>query len=77
MPEKLQELSVDEITEYAIYDCSSRVARREQLAKKQRRVFVGTPITLKVVFKNPLGVSLDISNIKVACEESGGYQQEP
>lgn len=29
MPEKLQELSVDEITEYAIYDCSSRVARRE------------------------------------------------
>jgi hypothetical protein len=75
MPEKLQELSVDEITEYAIYDCGSRVARRELIGKKQRRVYVGTPITLRIVFKNPLSVALDIKNIKIACEEEQGYTQ--
>jgi hypothetical protein len=73
MPEKLQELSVDEITEYAIYDSPSRVARRELIGKKQRRVYVGTPITLRIVFKNPLSVHLDIKNIKIACEEPDGY----
>jgi hypothetical protein len=72
MPDKLQELSVDEITEYAIYDCASRVARRELLGKKQRRVFCGTAVTLRIVFKNPLSVVLDIKNIKVACSYEDG-----
>ena len=56
----LSELSIDEITEFAIYDATSRQGRRELLAKKLRRVYSNTPITVKVVFKNELGMSMHL-----------------
>ena len=35
----LSELSIEEITEFAIYDSTSRQVRREQLAKKLRKSY--------------------------------------
>ena len=59
-PDKLFELGIDEITEFAIYDSSSRQIRKELLSKKVRKVYCGTAITLKVLLKNILSVSVDI-----------------
>ena len=56
----LSELSIDEITEFSICDATSREGRRELLAKKLRRVYSNTPITVKVVFKNELGMSMHL-----------------
>lgn len=56
----LSEFSIDEITEFAIYDATSRQTRRELLSKKTRKVFCNTPITLMVAFKNELGMSLHL-----------------
>jgi len=61
--DKHHELSIDEITEFAIYDAPTRLARKELIAKKVRRVHVGTPIIIRIVLKNTLGVAMDIKNI--------------
>jgi len=63
---------VDEITEFAIYDCTSKQARKELNAKKERKVFCNTPITLRIVLRNTLSVGLDIENIKVVCGFKSG-----
>ena len=87
LSDKLHELSVDEITEFAVYDCTSKRSRKELLAKKSRRVYCNTPITLRIVLRNTLSVSLDIKNIKVVCsfqsadgaksaDEDGMYTQK-
>ena len=36
---QLSELSIEEITEFAVYDATSRQTRRELLGKKLRKVF--------------------------------------
>jgi hypothetical protein len=74
--EKLQELTIDEITEFAIYDSPCKVERKDLISKKQRRVFQGTPISLRVVLRNTLGVALDIKNIKVVCQFQGAPEDE-
>ena len=56
----LSEFSIDEITEFAIYDATSRQSRRELLGKKTRKVYCGSPISVKVTFKNDLGMSLQL-----------------
>jgi len=87
LSDKLHELSVDEITEFAVYDCTSKLSRKELLAKKSRKVYCNTPITLRIVLRNTLSVGLDIKNIKVVCsfqsvdgakstDEDGMYTQK-
>jgi len=76
----LSELSIDEITEFAVYDSQSRQTRREALAKKLRRVYAGSAITVKVLFKNELGMSMHLQNIRVLCKYADGgqdYTQSP
>lgn len=55
-----------------MYDSPSKVARRELLMKKVRKSYVGTPITLKVAFKNELGVSLVLEKIILLCRYTSG-----
>mmetsp|Transcript_41884 Transcript_41884/g.64103 ORF Transcript_41884/g.64103 Transcript_41884/m.64103 type:complete len:89 (-) Transcript_41884:1571-1837(-) len=66
-PSKIQELSLDEITEVGIYDAVSKQQRKELLAKKTRRVFKGSKITLRMLFKNTLNVELSVKNIRIIC----------
>lgn len=68
----LAELSIDEITEFAVYDATSRPARRELLTKKLRRVYANTSISLKVAFKNELGMSMHLQNIRLKCKYADG-----
>jgi len=72
LSDKLSELSVDEITEFAIYDCTSKLARKELNAKKSRKAFCNAPITLRIVLRNTLSMGLDIENIKVVCGFKSG-----
>jgi hypothetical protein len=65
---KLNEMSIDEITELAIYDCPSKMARKELLAKKLRKVHVNTPVTVRFILKNPLNVGLHVKNITLVCK---------
>jgi len=65
---QLSELSIEEITEFAVYDATSRQTRRELLGKKLRKVYKGTPITVKLVFKNDLYLQLNLENIRLVCE---------
>ena len=75
MGQKLSELSIDEITEVGIYDSLSISERKELLSKKQRRVFINAPITLRIFLKNPLHISIGLKNIKVICKEGLKYSQ--
>lgn len=74
MGEKLQELSIDEITEIGIYDALSINARKELLSKKTRKVFCNTPVTMRVVLQNPLHVAIAVKNIRVVCSYTGESQ---
>jgi len=62
---KLAELSIDEITEVGIYDSLSRQKRKELLSKKTRKVYRNSPITLRLLLKNTLNVTLAMKNIIV------------
>lgn len=90
VPDRLGELNVDEITEFAIYDATSMQGRKELVQKKTRIVFVNTPITIRLMLKNTLtSTKIDVNNIKIICKfsssegenaaanESDLYFQEP
>lgn len=69
IPDRLGELNVDEITEFAIYDASSMQGRKELVQKKTRIVFVNTPITIRLMLKNTLtSTKIDVKNIKIVCK---------
>lgn len=76
LSDKLGELSVDEIAEFAMHDCTSKLARKELTAKRARKVFINAPITLRIVLRNTLSVPLDIENIKVVCGYKSGDSVE-
>lgn len=76
----LSELSIDEITEFAVYDATSRQTRREALSKKLRRVHCNSAITVKLAFKNQLGMNMQLQNIQLKCrytEGQGDFVQLP
>tara|TARA_B110001450_G_scaffold131931_1_gene124003 strand:- start:220 stop:498 length:279 start_codon:yes stop_codon:yes gene_type:complete len=75
MGQKLSELSIDEITEVGIYDSLSIGERKELLSKKQRRVFINSPITLRIFLQNPLHIPIAVKNIKVICKDGLKYRQ--
>ena len=75
MGQKLSELSIDEITEVGIYDSLSIGERKELLSKKQRRVFINAPITLRIFLQNPLHIPIAVKNIKVILKDGLKYRQ--
>lgn len=76
MGPKLQELSIDEITEIGIYDSLSINNRKELLSKKVRRVFCDSPVTVRIFLQNPLHVSIAVKNIRVVCSYKGESNEE-
>ena len=67
----MAELSIDEISEFGLYDSESRVKRKELLKKKARKVHKGTPITVRLSMKNILGTSLMVKNVRLVCRLAG------
>jgi hypothetical protein len=64
-PPKLAELSIEEISEFGIYDSPSKLQRKELLAKKTRRVLVGSEIFMRLVLKNTLSTSVTLKQIRL------------
>lgn len=65
-PDKLGELSIDEITELAIYDSTSSQVRKELVEKKVRRVYVDSFLVVRILFKNTFpSIALDVKNIRL------------
>jgi hypothetical protein len=76
----ISEMSIDEITEFSVYDATSRQVRREALSKKLRRVHINSNITVKLAFKNQLGMNMQMQNIRLKCrylEGEGEFIQLP
>jgi hypothetical protein len=44
------------------------------IAKKTRRVHIGTFITIRIMMKNTLAVAIDIKNIRAVCKSEAGAQ---
>jgi len=57
----------EELNEFSIYDCTSRVRKRDLTITKLRKAFVGEPIIVKLLMKNPLMADIFINNIKLIC----------
>lgn len=68
IPKKMADLSIDEITELAIYDAQTAQQRRELVQKKTRKVYLGSEMQVRLVMRNPLkSIPLDVQEIKIDC----------
>lgn len=61
------QFSMDELSEFSVYDCASRVRKRELLGTKVRKGFVGEAVVVKLLMRNPLMADIFINNIKLIC----------
>jgi len=57
----------EELNEFGVYDCTSRLRKRDLTAKKVRKAFVGESIVVKLLMRNPLMADIYINNIKLIC----------
>jgi len=57
----------EELNEFTIYDCTSRTKKRELTTNKIRKAFVGEPIVVKLLMRNPLMADIFINNIRLIC----------
>ena len=48
----------EELNEFTIYDCNSRLRKRELVLNKVRKAYVGESIVVKLMMKNPLMESM-------------------
>jgi len=56
-----------EVNEFAIYDCGSKLKKKEITMKRARKCFEGEPISVKLLIKNPLMTDIFLSSIKLVC----------
>ena len=61
------QFNLEELNEFGVYDCSSRLRKRELTQNKLRKAFVGEPIVIKLLMRNPLMADIFINNIKLIC----------
>jgi hypothetical protein len=57
----------EELNEFTIYDCNSRLRKRELVLNKVRKAYVGESIVVKLMMKNPLMADIFINSIKLVC----------
>ena len=58
----------DEFHEFAIYDCPSKIKKKDLTLKKPRKIFAGEPITVRFIMRNPLMTEIYLSSIKIVCQ---------
>lgn len=57
----------EELNEFTVYDCASRIRKRELTHNKVRKAYVGESIVLKLLMRNPLMADIFINSIKLVC----------
>jgi hypothetical protein len=62
---------MEESNEFAIYDCSNRVKKRDLTLKRVRKVFKKESLTFKLLMKNPLMADIHVNNIRLSCRFEG------
>ena len=60
--------SLDQLTEFSIYDALKAEEKEEVTYKKERKVFAGRPITVRVMMRNPLATEILISKVQLVCK---------
>ncbi len=60
--------SLDQLTEFSIYDALKAEEKEEVTYKKERKVFAGRPITMRVMMRNPLATEILISKVQLVCK---------
>jgi hypothetical protein len=62
------------LNEFGIYDCTSRLRKRELSVSKVRKAFVGETIVVRLLMRNPLMADIFINNIKLICRFEGAEE---
>lgn len=57
----------EELNEFSVYDCTSRVRKRDLISNKTRKAYVGESMIVKLLMRNPLMADIFINNIKLIC----------
>jgi hypothetical protein len=53
--------TLDQLTEFSIQDALKASEKQEVTYKKERKVFCGRPITVRMIMRNPLATEMRIS----------------
>jgi len=61
------EQSMDDLTEFSIYEAEHLNEKRGIVNKKNRKVFCNRPISVKVLMRNPLLTDISIGKIRLHC----------
>ena len=77
IPQEACQFNQEELNEFGIYDCTSRVRKRELTISKVRKSFVGESIVVKLLMRNPLMADIFINNIKLICRFENSEQSNP
>lgn len=67
LPQEACQFNQEELNEFTIYDCTSRLRKRELTGNKVRKAFVGESIVVKLMMRNPLMADIYINSIKLLC----------
>ena len=67
IPLEACQFNQEELNEFSIFDCTSRLRKRDLVNNKCRKAFVGEPLVLKLLMRNPLMADIFINNIKLIC----------
>ena len=60
------------MNEFGIYDCTSRLRKRELTVSKVRKAYVGESIVVRLMMRNPLMADIFI---KLICRFEGGAEE--
>lgn len=67
--------NLEELNEFTVYDCPSRLRKRELTMGKIRKAYVGESIVVKLLMRNPLMADIFINNIKLVCRYDNGEEE--
>jgi hypothetical protein len=73
LPDAAYDISLDEMAECTIYDAANEQEKAELTEKKERKVFSGQPITVRLMMRNPLLTEIQISKVRLVCS----YKDKP
>ena len=71
LPQEACQFNQEELNEFGIYDCTSRLRKRELTITTVRKAFVGESIVVRLLMRNPLMADIFINNIKLVCRFEG------
>ena len=67
LPQEACQFNQEELNEFGVYDCTSRLRKRDLTVKKVRKAFIGESIVVKILMRNPLMADIYLNNIRLVC----------